>query len=115
MRPSALRKLVSKTAEFEIICVPSTMQTRPRKRPRPILYFCRPCGLGFRVRLFDGRIFGELDIEELAVDAFDAPDVDILDHFAGLRIDRDRTARTFPGHALHRRDQRVAIAVAAGL
>ena len=32
-----------------------------------------------------------------------------------VRIDRDRAARAFPGHALHRRDQLVAVGIAAGL
>ena len=39
----------------------------------------------------------------------------LLHDVARLRIDRDRAARAFPRHALHRRDQRVAVGIAAGL
>src|SRR5260221_13838288 len=57
----------------------------------------------------------EFDVVEFAVDLLDLADVDVLDDVAGFRIDRDRAARAFPLHALHRLDQRVAVGLAAGL
>src|ERR1700722_966466 len=57
----------------------------------------------------------ELDILQLVADLLDAADVHGLDDVAGFRIDRDRAARAFPGHALGRRDQRVTVGLAAGL
>src|SRR6185312_8110488 len=57
----------------------------------------------------------EFDVVEFAVDLLDLADVDVLHDVAGFRVDRDRAARAFPLHALHRRDQRVAVGLAAGL
>src|SRR5258707_9662527 len=57
----------------------------------------------------------EFDVVEFAVDLLDLADVDVLDDVAGFWIDRDRAARAFPLHALHRRDQFVAVGLAAGL
>src|SRR5262245_32564919 len=47
----------------------------------------------------------DLDVEQLAAGALHAPDVDVLDDVARLRIDRDRSARAFPLHSFGRRDQ----------
>src|SRR3954470_13583297 len=66
-------------------------------------------------RVLDVRDRGELDIVELAADLLDLADVDVLDDVAGLRVDRDRSARARPGHALHGRDERVAGGVAVRL
>src|SRR2546426_3223381 len=57
----------------------------------------------------------EFDVVEFAVDLLDLADIDVLYDVAGFGIDRDRAARAFPLHALHRRDQRIAIGLAAGL
>src|SRR6266568_1998978 len=57
----------------------------------------------------------EFDVVEFAVDLLDLADVDVLHDVAGFGIDRDRAARAFPLHALHRLDQLVAVGVAAGL
>src|SRR6266511_2968266 len=57
----------------------------------------------------------EFDVVEFAVDLLDLADVDVLHDVAGFRIDRDRAARAFPLHALHRPDQRIAVGLAAGL
>src|SRR5882762_3769642 len=57
----------------------------------------------------------ELHVVEFAVDLLDLADVDVLDDVAGFRIDRDRAARAFPLHALHRLDQRIPVGLAAGL
>src|ERR1700722_10546994 len=57
----------------------------------------------------------ELDILQLVADLLDAADIHGLDDVAGFRIDRDRAARAFPGHALGRCDQRIAVGLAAGL
>src|ERR1700742_2424797 len=54
----------------------------------------------------------ELDIVEFTVLLLDLADVDVLDDVAGLGIDRDRTARALPFHALHGLDQLVAVGVA---
>src|SRR5262249_10390772 len=66
-------------------------------------------------RILDVLDLVELDIDDLAVDLLDAPDIDRLDDVARLGIDRDRTARAFPRHAFHRGDQRFAVGLAAGL
>jgi 3-oxoadipate enol-lactonase len=57
----------------------------------------------------------ELDVVEAAGGGFSLADVHGLHDVAGLRIDRHRAAHAGPGHALHRGDQLVAIAVALGL
>src|SRR5580704_129382 len=56
----------------------------------------------------------EFDIVEFAVDLLDLADVDVLHDVARLRIDRDRAARAFPLHALHRFDQGIAVGLATG-
>src|SRR5215217_1443311 len=66
-------------------------------------------------RVLDGRDLVELDIVELAVGpALDPAQVDVLDDVAGLGIDRDGSARTLPSHALHGREQGLAIGLPAG-
>src|SRR4051812_17200640 len=69
-------------------------------------------GLAGILHRLEGR---EFDVIEFAVDLLDLADVDVLHDVAGFRIDRDRAARAFPLHALHRLDQRIAIGLAAGL
>src|SRR5262245_64866127 len=63
-------------------------------------------------RVLDRVELRELDVVELAVDLLDLADIDVLDDLAGVRINRDRPARAFPLHALHRPDQRVGIGLA---
>jgi hypothetical protein len=58
---------------------------------------------------------GSLTFGKLPVGLHDFADIDVADDVAGIRVDRDRTARALPRHALHRRDQGVAIVIAAGL
>src|SRR6187402_3107556 len=62
--------------------------------------------------VLEGR---ELDVVQFAVDLLDLADIDVLHDVAGFRVDGDRTARALPGHTLHRRDQRNAVGLAAGL
>src|SRR5580765_1763921 len=57
----------------------------------------------------------EFDVVEFSVDLLDLADVDVLHDVTGFRINRDRAARAFPLHALHRLDQRIAVSLAAGL
>src|SRR3979409_2729976 len=81
------------------------------KHPRsPPLSF-----LGGFDRILDGLEGRELDVVELAVLLLDLADIDVLDDVAGVRIDRDRTARAFPFHPLHGGDQPIAVSLAAGL
>src|SRR5208283_3979530 len=47
-------------------------------------------------RVLDGFDRRELDIVQLAVDPFDPSDIDVLDDVAGLRVDRNGTARACP-------------------
>ncbi|CCE10035.1 hypothetical protein BRAS3843_370020 [Bradyrhizobium sp. STM 3843] len=66
-------------------------------------------------RILD-RVEGlEFDVVQLAVHLLDLANIDVLDDVARLRIDRDRAARALPGQALHRREQRVAVGLAAVL
>src|SRR5579883_3340106 len=51
---------------------------------------------------------------QLAVNLLDLADVDVADDVARRRVDRDRAARAFEGHAFHRGNQLVAVAIAAG-
>src|SRR6185312_6463898 len=60
-------------------------------------------------RILHGRIGRELLVDELAVDLLDLSHIDVLDDLAGLRIDRDGSARTLPGIALGRRQRLVAV------
>src|SRR5262245_48910759 len=57
----------------------------------------------------------EDDVDELAADFLYPPDIDGLHHIAGIGIDRHRPARAVPLQALGRRDQSIAIGVAARL
>src|SRR5947209_4421499 len=66
-------------------------------------------------RVADGGDGRELDIVELAVHAFAAADIDVLDDVAGLPVDLDRAARAFPLHALRGVDQRGAAGAGPGL
>src|SRR4030081_1661852 len=71
--------------------------------------------LGGLDRILDGLEGRELDVVELAVLLLDLADIDVLDDVAGVRIDRDRTARAFPFHPFHGGDQPVAVGLSAGL
>src|ERR1051325_11113333 len=66
-------------------------------------------------RILHVLVCRELDVVELAVLLLDLADIDVLDDVAGVRIDRDRTARALPLQALHGGDQLVAVGVAVGL
>src|SRR5665213_2738559 len=58
----------------------------------------------------------ELDIDELAAALLDAADIDVLDDFAGLRIDHEGSARTRLGLVVPQaRHRLVAVELAAGL
>src|ERR1700716_4152647 len=65
--------------------------------------------------VFHGLESLEFDVVELAVDLFDLADIDVLHDVAGFRIDRDRAARAFPLHPLHRLDQAIAVGLTPGL
>src|SRR5579871_7017743 len=69
----------------------------------------------FLERILDVGERLELDRPGRAVLFLDLADVDILHDVAGARIDRDRTARAFPFHALHGADHGIGIGIAAGL
>ena len=81
----------------------------------------KACGLGAVLlaaglhRVLDGLVGGELHAVELPVHLLDFADVDVLHDVARFRIDGDRAARAFPGHALHRREQDVAVGIAVRL
>src|SRR5580704_10845019 len=66
-------------------------------------------------RVLDAVDFVELDILQRLADLLDMTDINGLHDVARFRIDADRTARALPSHALGRRDQRVAVGLAAGL
>src|SRR5579863_5667301 len=66
-------------------------------------------------RVLDGGEGREFDVIELAVLLLDLTDVDVLHDVTRQRVDRNRAARALPGHTLDRRDQRVAVGLAAGL
>jgi hypothetical protein len=70
--------------------------------------------LGGFHRILDGLERGELDVVELSAHPLDLAYVDILHDVARFRIDRDRSARALPLHALHGLDQRLAIGDAVG-
>src|SRR5580698_1904667 len=71
----------------------------------------RRCLLQWVFHRFEGR---EFDGPRLAVFFFlYLADVDVLDDVAGLWIDRDRAARAFPAHALHRGENGIRIGLAA--
>src|SRR6266545_2859763 len=87
---------------------PTCTNARQRRTPKPSSLL-RLAGI------LDGLEGREFDVVEFAVDLLDLADVDVLHDVAGFRIDRDRAARAFPLHALHRLDQRLASGLAAGL
>ena len=64
---------------------------------------------------FTSLIVVELDVPELAVLLLDLAQVDVLHDVARLRVDEHRAARALEDLALHRGQQRVAAALAAGL
>src|SRR5262245_40846564 len=52
-------------------------------------------------RVFDGLKGSDLGVVKLAANLFDLADVNILDDLARFRINRNRSARALPLHALH--------------
>src|SRR4029079_221655 len=66
-------------------------------------------------RVFDVFVFVDFHVAQAIGGLVDPLDVDGENDVARLRVDLDRTARAFPLHAFGRRDQRVAIGLAAGL
>src|SRR5208282_5908913 len=109
--------------EFDCVEAASPLPTLPRKRGRrragPLPAAARrdnfPLLRGSFHRVLHVRKSLELGVPELPVYLFDLAHVDVVHDVAGVRIDRDRAARAFPGHALHRCDQSVAVGVAARL
>src|SRR3982074_223798 len=99
MRSIEGRNRVSRTPEFD-------MKVFPFEPLAPLFRLGRLGGI------LDGIELLELDIVKLAVDALDPPDIDGLDDVAGVRVDRDRPARAFPGHALPGGEQGGALGVA---
>src|SRR5215212_6677312 len=63
-------------------------------------------------RILDGLEGRELLIIELAVDLLDLADVDVLHDIARVGVDRDRSARALPLHALDGGHQLVAVCIA---
>src|ERR1700674_5416399 len=57
----------------------------------------------------------ELDVPIVAVARLDFSDIHVLHDVARRRIDRHRPPRTGPRHALHRRNDFLAIAIASRL
>ena len=93
--------------------MPEAAPRRARRlAPAPPAASCYFFDLARVLDRLEGR---ELDVVELAVLLLDLADVDVLHDVARLGIDRDRPARALPGHALHGRDQAVAVGLAAGL
>src|SRR5258708_26936229 len=66
-------------------------------------------------RILDVFDLVERDIDKLAADLLHPADIDRLHDVAGLRVDRHRTARAHPFQSLRRRDQGVAVGLAARL
>src|SRR5271155_2369791 len=66
-------------------------------------------------RVLDRREGFELNRPRLPVYLLDLADIHVLDDVAGARIDRDRSARAFPLHALHGADHCLGIGIAVGL
>src|SRR5215471_6967285 len=97
-----------------ITCIPlrfpplsASRVRRQRRSPHaPLSEDFSPCG---RTHVLDGLEARELDILQLAVRLLDLADVDVVDHVAGPRVGRHRPPRAFPGYALYRRRQRVAV------
>src|SRR5215472_18910058 len=66
-------------------------------------------------RILDVLDLVERDVDELAADLLHPPDIDGLHHVAGIGVDRHRSARAVPLQPLGRRDQGIAVGVAARL
>src|SRR6516162_6774015 len=64
-------------------------------------------------RILDVLDLVEGDVDELAAHLLHPPDVDRLHHVAGIGVDRHRSARAHPLQPLGRRDQGIAVGVAA--
>src|SRR3954465_9653218 len=69
----------------------------------------------FLDRVLDVLDLVDLDVHQPAAHLVDAADVHGLHDVARLRVDRYRAARALPLHALRRRDERLAVGLAAGL
>src|SRR5258705_574161 len=65
-------------------------------------------------RILDLLDLVERDIDEFAADLLHPPDINRLYDVARLGIDRHRATRAIPCHALGRRDQGLAVGLAAG-
>src|SRR6185312_4594005 len=66
---------------------------RPHRARQPYRLRLFLLGIEFFPRILDLRDGCEFDIREMAADALDTADIDVLDDVAGLRIDGDRPAR----------------------
>jgi hypothetical protein len=66
-------------------------------------------------RVLDVGNRGDFHGDQMAVDLLDLANIDRLDDVTGLRIDRNRPARTFPVQAPGGVDERLAVGLAAGL
>ena len=69
----------------------------------------------FLQRVFNGFEGRELYGPGLAIHLLDFTDIDVLHNVTSARVDRDRSARTFPFHALHGCDYRIGISLPVGL
>jgi hypothetical protein len=73
----------------------------------------------FRCRFLQGILYClegcELNGPGLAIQLFDFADIDVLHNVTRARINRDRSARTFPFHAPRGCDYRISVSLAAGL
>ena len=73
----------------------------------------------FRCRFLQGILYClegcELNGPGLAIQLFDFADIDVLHNVTSARVNRDRSARTFPFHALHGCNYRISASLAAGL
>src|SRR3954462_14883542 len=78
-----------------ILCVPRPMAT-------DVLEYRRTGSVG---RVLDHRVGFELGVLISAADLLGSAQVNVVHDFARCRIDSDRSARAFPGGALHRLDQ----------
>src|SRR6185369_6056294 len=92
----------------------TVMDAPSRGRPVPWGQPPRKSGL-LLARVLEVRNMVELDVLQLAADALDLADVDVLHDVACGRIDADRPARARPLHALGGFDELVGVGVAVGL
>src|SRR6202034_976792 len=60
-------------------------------------------------RVLDVLDFGNLYVAYLTIHLLDSANVNSIDDVASVRIDRNRTTRTFPFQSLHRTDETFAV------